>query len=330
MKSFNERGVAVALTVCGFLSATPAGARESWTRSLGRSDGAACTASYARAVERAQEARLKDAAELFATCARATCGEVTRRECVARRAQLEADTPSIVPLVTDEAGEPRILVEVRIDGALATSRLDGRALAVDPGKHELVFSTDAGVFATRHLMAVQGERNRAIHVVLHEAAEGLRPARELAPAAKRADAKAAEAPPRAPDEEAPASTSATPAPAEVATTRASAREGRGPAPYLFAALGLAGAGGFGALTYWGRADNAMLASCAPSCTTASVRHVRELYWAADASLGVGVASLAISTWLFAAHHGETSAPGPVSLDVRAARDGGVATVAGRF
>jgi hypothetical protein len=343
----NKGGVTVMVGLGLLLSAAPAGARESWSH-LARADNPACSSAYTHAVERAQEAHLKEARELFAQCARATCSELTRRECAARHAQLDADIPSIVPLVTDDAGEPHILVEVRIDGVLATSRLDGRALTIDPGKHELSFSTDDGVFATRRLMIVQGERNRALHVVLHAQEEaGLKRARELVPAgAARAEAR----PPEpsspgpssddgdeksAPEEAAaarklgPASGDAT----EVTTKTASVRGGSSPAAYVFGALGLAGVGGFGLLTYWGRADNNMLSGCAPTCTDASVRHVRELYWAADASLGVGVVSLAISTWLFASSgppESASRASGPVSLDLRPTRAGGVATLAGRF
>ena len=326
MKVFNRRGVAAAAAALVLGGAAPAVARPSWRHALARTESPLCGASYTRGVERAREARLREASELFGVCARTACNEDMRRECAARRAQLEADTPSLVPLVTDDAGEPRVLVEVRIDGALVTSRLDGRALPVDPGKHELAFSTDSGVFATRHLMVIQGERNRAIHVVLHDADEGgVKPARELVAPPPR-DAAAAPAPRVVAEARLPVD-----AP-EVATRHDTAGGGRGAAPYLFGALGLAGVGGFGLLTYWGRADNALLAGCTPSCTAGSVRHVRELYWAADASLGVGIASLAVSTWLFAARGGEDAAPrtGPVSLDLRPTRAGGVATLAGSF
>src|SRR5947209_1023767 len=90
-----------------------------WTRV----ESPACTASHRQALERVQEARLQEAHELFGSCARATCSELTRRECAARRTRLEADIPSVVPLVTDGAGQPRVLVEMRVDGRLVTARL---------------------------------------------------------------------------------------------------------------------------------------------------------------------------------------------------------------
>jgi hypothetical protein len=323
------RGTAAMVAIVCMAAARPAAARGSWRQALTRADSPVCAATYARALERAREGRLKDAGELFGVCARAACSEATRRECLARRAQLDADTPSLVPLVTDDAGEPRLLVEVRVDGTLVTSRLDGRALPLDPGKHELTFSTDAGVFATRHLMVVQGERNRAIHVVLHAAPERQVPEGQVhvarLPEGRAPEGRSNEA---RLDEARPAPSAAEPA---AAVSHRAAPRGRGAAPYLLGALGLAGVGGFGLLTYWGRADNALLADCAPRCTDGSVRHVRNLYWGADASLGVGLVSLAISTALFAARGpAESSATGPLSLDLRPARAGGVATVVGRF
>jgi hypothetical protein len=351
MKVGNKSGVAALLIVglVGFAQPARARARR---RVEARADSPLCGAAYGRALERVQEGRLKEAQELFGICARVACGDVMRRECAARRAQLAGDIPSIVPLVTDNAGEPRILVEVRVDGVLVTSRLDGRAITIDPGKHELAFSNDDGVFATRHLMVVEGERNLPIHVTLHAAdAPALRRARELVPASpRRGEPRAAEpaslaeaAPTDGDDTASRDELVASPGArrpslvledgAEAPPRVASGGGGHAPMAWVFGTLGLAGAGGFGLLTYWGRADNNMLASCAPNCAAASVRHVRELYWAADASLGVGVVSLAISTWLFAragAPAERATSADALSLDVRATGAGGVAAVSGRF
>jgi len=348
MKVETRLGKRCATIVIGLSIACFAGPARARRHTEARADSPVCSGAYGRALERVQEARLEEAQELFAVCARTACSEVMRRECAARRAQLDADIPSIVPLVTDNAGEPRVLVEVRVDGVLVTSRLDGRAVAIDPGKHELAFSNDDGVFATRHLMVVEGERNRPIHVLLHGTDEAtLRRARALAPSPSETRAGAsptpAEAPPRDTDAAPPRKESegaaATRPPValeggpDASTTPPTPRAaGHTGLAATLGALGLAGAGGFGLLTYWGRADNAMLGSCAPTCRDANVRHVRELYWAADASLGVGVVSLAVSTWLFARASGsaERATSDALSFEVRPTRAGGVAAVSGRF
>ena len=131
-----------------------------------KNDKKACTDAYTQAQEKAQTAHLREAKELLAKCAKVVCGSFLQKECGTLYTQLEADIPSIVPLVTDDAGQPMVLVEVKMDGELLTSRLDGHALPVDPGSHEFSFGTDAGVFATRKVNIMQGQRNRTISVKL--------------------------------------------------------------------------------------------------------------------------------------------------------------------
>jgi len=84
-------GVAAVIGIGFACVAMPARARHgAWTRA----ESPACTAAHRQALERLQEARLQEAHELFATCARATCSDVIRGECTARRTRLEADIPS--------------------------------------------------------------------------------------------------------------------------------------------------------------------------------------------------------------------------------------------
>lgn len=126
----------------------------------------ACTVAYAEARDSADTGHLIEAKTKLAECTKVTCDSFVRQVCQGMVAQLDEDVPSIVPVVTDEAGSPRVYVEVRMDGEILTSKLTGVALAVDPGNHELTFSTDSGVFATKRVLVVQGERNRPISVKL--------------------------------------------------------------------------------------------------------------------------------------------------------------------
>jgi hypothetical protein len=296
-------------------SATPASAAAGRRRTA-RAEASACATTRDRARERMQSGRLREAQELYLACARLSCGEVVRQDCLARHTQLAGDIPSIVPLVTDSAGAPHVLVEVRIDGQLVTSRLSGQALLVDPGKHELSFSTDEGVFATRQVFVAQGERNRLLHIVLHASepaamvkAAGAEPAqggRKAPDKAAKKDSDGAEASeqdelgaPKLPAARAPAPRLLDAEPHGVVESRPAAARGAPASAYVLGLLGAVGVGGFALLTSWGRADNRLLAGCSPTCPEASVQRVRRLYWTADASLGVGLVSLAASTWLFA-------------------------------
>ena len=107
------------------------------------------------------------------------------------------------------------------------------------------------------------------------------------------------------------------------------------APYLTAAIGLAGLGGAAALTYWGRRDNLILQDqCSPNCSDASVNHVKRLYLAANISAGVGAAALA--TWAYLVFIADdpkekAAARAPtVGFGVQPLQSGGFAALSGSF
>jgi hypothetical protein len=149
----------------GLLCALPA-ASETLT-STEQSEAPVCAAAYNTAREREQSGHLVAAGQLFLTCAKTTCGGALWQDCATRYTQLRAQTPSVIPLVTDDAGQPRVDVEVKMDGAVLISRLDGRSLPVDPGTHEFSFSAQGAVFASQRVTLQNGQRNRLIAVSVH-------------------------------------------------------------------------------------------------------------------------------------------------------------------
>src|SRR6185369_13320820 len=73
---------------------------------------AACTAAFKSAVQLEQTNKLHQAKNMLLTCAKATCDALLRQRCTSHYTQLESDIPSVVPLVTDDAGSPRVDVQV--------------------------------------------------------------------------------------------------------------------------------------------------------------------------------------------------------------------------
>jgi hypothetical protein len=267
--------------------------------------------------------------------------------------QLDADTPSVVPLVTDDTGSPRVDVQVTMDGELVASKLDGVSLSIDPGMHEFSFSSGGNVFATQKILVLQGQRNRPIAVSL-PAADSFGVTSSVVPPAdveakttilvKRAtiekpampekqiadEPSTVREPPAKQDPEPSLPTSVTldvPSPPE--TPKKSARS---TVPYWLGGVGLVGLGAYGTFVYWARTDNMMLAQCAPNCPQESVDHIRHLYLAADISFGVGVASLAAATYLFVkgASKKTTPTPSAQAIEVTPTRSGAIATVSGTF
>jgi len=284
------------------------------------SDGAAkgkkpapgsCASAWTEAQARSEAGHLRQARDLLRECAKPVCGPVTMRECAARRAQLELDIPTVVPIAIDESGGPLVDVQVRADGQLLASRLDGRGLVIDPGVHEISFSSpDRGVFATEKVMIVEGQRNRPISV-------SLRPRAAVARAAPAATSSTAAASPGgAPEgdtaEAAGAAEAAAPKGPSAASPPAPADPGgeappdaktvRRPLlpliPSVIAGVGLASLGAGALLTFWGNQDNAALSACSPHCVQADVTRIRSLYLASDVTFAVGGAALGLAAVLF--------------------------------
>jgi hypothetical protein len=294
----------------------------------------ACAGIYRRAQVKAQAAHLREAKELLQRCARTACGTFLMQACTARYTQLDADIPSVVPVVTD-AGDGAA-IEVSMDGEWLTSKIDGRAVPVDPGRHEFRFAKNGDVFATEEIMILPGQRNRPISVSMHPAeAEQVRETK-AAPVQRETKAalKASEESPRP----AAAAKTARKRPAvdkdseegEAPAKQEGARSGTSAFAYIFGVTGLMGVGGYGVLTYWGRKDNRLLAGCSPNCLQSSVNHVKQLYLAADVALGVGLVALVASTYLFASSGSETASNDAVSFRINPTPTGAMATIGGAF
>ena len=296
-----------------------------------------CAFTYRSAVQTELAGHLREAKETFLACAKPACGAVIRNQCSARYTQLESDIPSVVPLVTDEAGRDRNDVQVAMDSELLTSRVDGRALPVDPGQHEFSVIADGAILARRKVMILQGQRNRPITLALNQGERGKK-APVVTTEASGETKPFVEAPaPDRPTAEKPAvdKTESERNPSEKVATEPADKVSSGPgvAPYILGGVGLVGIGTWGALTYWGRKDNEELSACAPSCSQASVDHVKNLYLAADVSLLVGAAALGTSIVLFITNpSSKEKSPSQASyrFDVRPAPSGGFATVSGVF
>jgi hypothetical protein len=313
---------------------------------------AACKAAYKGAQQLEQSAKLRQARDMLLTCAKAACGGLLKQQCTNLYMQLESDIPSVVPLVTDDAGAPRVDVQVTMDGEVLTSRLDGRSLRVDPGLHEFSFSADNGVFATQNVMIVQGQRNRTLSVALHSPEKRGKKGTLGRASAAGIDAKASLDKPAVdkqalekpteeavvPEKAAPKKTAPEKADVDVAASEAPSPEvhpkhGPGALPYVLSAAGLAGIGGFALLTSWGAKDNAALANCAPDCSPDTVSHIKSMYLAADVSLGVGIAALGTGVVMLLMSPSSKEAPptqAKYHFDVRPAPSGGFASVSGSF
>lgn len=107
-----------------------------------------------------QASKLLAARERFLACSVESCGKNLPKDC---RERYEALLPRI-PTVVLEAGrgdEQLVEVQVSIDGVVVVSRLDGRALEVDPGEHTFVF-TAKGESVSEKRLVLESKKGQSV------------------------------------------------------------------------------------------------------------------------------------------------------------------------
>lgn len=228
------------------------------TTATAAADPTTCAASYEKGQRLLATARLLDAASEFRYCGSPACPAIMHAECLGFLDRVEAATPTIVVRTGPETGAA---VRVALDGDAERS-LDGRAMVVDPGTHQLRITAPGYATQEHRFLVAEGEKLKTIEVRL----------RPLPQAPHAAGARSA---------------------APVATASRTNL-----LPWVVTAgVATAGAAGF---VYWGlgaREGEAALASCSPDCARAQVAEVKQDYLLSNVSLGVGASGLvAMGVW----------------------------------
>jgi hypothetical protein len=166
-----------------------------------RADNASC----AKAAEDGQKARaagsLRAAREKFLACGADTCPAVVRHDCAQWAAETLESIPTIIIDAKDQSGADVGDVTVKMDDAVLATKLDGKALAVDPGPHVFQFERAGSPPVSQSVIIKEAAKGRTFTVIFVK--PGTRPP------------PAAEAPPPAPPpppEDKPASRGVGPGP----------------------------------------------------------------------------------------------------------------------
>jgi hypothetical protein len=295
-------------------------------------DARDCAPTMREAQEQEEAAHLLAARDLYLRCASVPCAMTVRAQCNSKSSQIETELPSFVPVISDKSGRLHVLVELKVDGKLRTSRLDGHAISVDPGTHQVTFGTDDGIFASKELLVQAGERNRVVAVKWPVAdaiarvgdgdgasltgVQGGDPTQSLTPSSQSAVYRTGAAERDV---------------VGIRVEKGESHRGSTALTALLAGAGVAGLGGYALLVYWGRKDNNLLAQCKPSCSQGNTDHIRRLYLEADISLGVGVVALGTATWLLLRPHSSEEASRKsvgYAFSVEPTASGALATVGG--
>ncbi len=120
--------------------------------------------------------RLREARTQLLTCSAASCPADVRDECTRRVADVNAAIPTIVFAAKDSAGDDLLTVRVTMDGQPVADRLEGTALAIDPGEHTFTFETAGQATVKKRFVIREGEKDRREHIAFGTPSEATAPA----------------------------------------------------------------------------------------------------------------------------------------------------------
>jgi hypothetical protein len=231
-------------------------------------DKLVCADAYRSGQTRRKSGALRRAREALVICASDRCPAVMHPDCIRWLTEVEAALPTISFAAKGESGKDITEVRVFVDGEAVATRLDGKALEIDPGAHTVQFERDGKPTLEQTIVVREGEKARVVSASWAASPDG---------AAEGEEAVAVQ-PSRAPA-----------------------------AAWIFGATGLAGIGAFGVLALTGMERRRSLEqSCFGTCNQADIDAVKTQFLVADVALGVGVVSLGVATYLLLATGGRSA------------------------
>jgi len=129
-------------------------------------DKAACAAAYTAGQEQRNSSRFTAARETLSIYAQPTCKDWMVAECVQWLEDVERRQPTVVLSAEGTLGEIVDIVRVDLeDGTTLTRELDGRALALDPGKHTLTFVARDGTVVPVSKIIAEGQKATQVKAI---------------------------------------------------------------------------------------------------------------------------------------------------------------------
>jgi hypothetical protein len=271
-----------------------------------------CFNAYERAQRLRLDHRLLASREQLRLCLDTACPTFVKNDCGKWLGEVEASIPAVLLVKQgDQKGRTENRLAVFVDGERVAEPVDGRAIPVDPGPHDVRYELD-GRFVDTHVSVPEGQKQFPLTIDLRELAPPPAPvtAPELAPWPEAADTSHTK-PPSSPPWFA-----------------------RWPWPtYASGALAVTGLAIFAGFGIAGKSATA----CAPSCTHSQVDKIRTDYTVADVSLGAAIAAGAAALYFVLTAKPEARNGGATQartaewwIDVRPTRGGGAVAAGGSF
>jgi hypothetical protein len=227
---------------------------------------AKCAASYEATQSRRKQGKLRDAREQALACSQASCPAVVRKDCTLWLGELDQLLPSIVVAARDAAGQETADVKVTIDGAVVADRLEGKAIPIDPGEHQV-------------RLEHAGDPLIELKILVNEGDKGKRVEGSFAPKVReKLDPSLRTAPPPPPP---------------------SWWTGRRVAGLVIAGVGLGGVAVFATFGERGLAQkNDLEKQCAPNCSAAQIDQIKTKFLIGDLALLGGVVFFGVGMTVF--------------------------------
>lgn len=149
-----RRSAAAALALVALVHATGARADEAEE----------CASKAEEGQSLRDQSRFIEAREDFARCARETCPAVVRKDCNEWVASMDEKIPTVVFAARNSRGDDVTNVKATLSGK--TFALDGKAMPLDPGPVHVTFEAPGVGTATIDIVIREGEKGRAVEVVL--------------------------------------------------------------------------------------------------------------------------------------------------------------------
>jgi hypothetical protein len=245
-------------------------------------DASTCVGLHTSGQREVKAGHPKLAAEQFMTCGSdETCPETVRTDCMTRYEAAQRLIPTVIFSVVDEQGSDVTGVQVHLGEEVLARELDGRAVALEPGRHSFRFALPWSEEVTHEVLLREGEQNRVVTLKVK------RPGGAAAAAGSVPSADAS-------------GTLAPGVPEEKSSSLS-------PAFWVASGVGVVALGSFATFGLLGRNKHQDLADCSPSCAASrrsEYDDAKRNYLIADISLGVAAVSLGVATYLLISSGGD--------------------------
>jgi hypothetical protein len=227
-----------------------------------------CVTSFEAAQTLRKESKLIASREQLLRCVQQTCPSVVRDYCRSWLEEVDRALPTIVIVARDGEGRDVSHVRMTLDGRPLAQTAMGAAVPIDPGEHALRFEHDASPPVEQKLVAREGEKRREVTVTFQTTPR--------AGPSGSGEALRDRVMPTAPS-----------------------RGGPPTLAFVMVGVGVVALGGFAYFGLQALSDaHRLRQTCAPYCEQADIDAVKTKNLLSGVSLGVGIVTVGIGTWLF--------------------------------